>query len=112
MATRTSSASRPGTMRERPPGSGHWQLRAFAGPDPVTGKPRQVARTFKGGERAAAKALGQLVSEVEAGKFNRTTATVGQLLDKWLEATESSQRPRTVYENRRKVEARIRPVLG
>lgn len=97
-------------MRERSPG--HWQLRAFAGPDPVTGRPRQVARTFVGGERAAAKALSALVTEVEAGKFDRTTATVGQLLDKWLEATESAQRPRTVYENKRKIEARIRPVLG
>lgn len=110
MTTRTSSASRPGTMRERSPG--HWQLRAFAGPDPVTGKARQVARTFKGGERAAAKALGKLVEEVGAGKFNRTSATVGQLLDKWLEAAENTQRPRTLYENRRKIEARIRPALG
>jgi integrase len=30
----------------------------------------------------------------------------------WLEATESSQRPRTVYENGRKIDARIRPALG
>jgi integrase len=72
----------------------------------------RATRTFVGGERAAAKVLGNLVAEVEAGKFNRTSATVGQLLDKWLEVGESSQRPRTVYENRRKINARIRPVLG
>ncbi|HVB90537.1 MAG TPA: tyrosine-type recombinase/integrase [Acidimicrobiales bacterium] len=110
MASRTRSKSGPGTMRERSPG--HWQLRAFAGPDPVIGKPRQVARTFTGTEHAAAKALGNLVAEVESGKFNRTNVTVGQLLDKWLEGAERSQRPRTVYENRRKIEARIRPTLG
>jgi integrase len=97
-------------MRERSPG--HWELRAFSGKDPVTGKPRQATKTFVGGERAAARALGNLVGEVEAGKFNRTTATVGQLLDKWLEGTERGQRPRTVYENKRKIEARIRPTLG
>ena len=107
---RTSSKSRPGTMRERTPG--HWQLRAFAGPDPVTGKPRQVSRTFTGSERAAAKALTALVAEVGAGKFKRTTATVGQLLDKWLEFASQRQRPRTVYENRSKINSRIRPVLG
>jgi hypothetical protein len=78
----------------------------------VTGKPRQATRTFVGGERAAAKALGALVAEVERGKFNRTTATVGQLLDKWLEHVEPAQRPRTMYESRRKIEHRIRPVLG
>jgi integrase len=97
-------------MRERSPG--HWELRAFSGRDPVTGKPRQATRTFVGGERAAAKSLSVLVSEVEAGKYTGTTATVGQLLDRWLEVTEGSQRPRTVYENRRKIEARIRPALG
>ena len=80
-------------MRERSPG--HWQLRAFVGPDPVTGKPRQVARTFTGTERAAAKALGKLVSEVESGKFNRTNVTVGQLLDKWLEV--SRAKPASAY---------------
>jgi integrase len=98
-------------MRERSPG--HWQLRAFAGPDPVTGQPRQIARSFTGSKTAAGKALAKLVSEVEAGKYTGTTATVGQLLDRWLEVTEGGrQRPRTAYENRRKIEARIRPKLG
>jgi integrase len=97
-------------MRERSPG--HWELRAFTGSDPVTGRPRQATRTFHGTEKEAGKALSQLVSEVEHGKFDRTSATVGQLLDKWLEAAESSQRPRTLYENKRKIEGRIRPVLG
>jgi integrase len=99
-------------MRERPPGSGHWELRAFIGRDPITGKPKQATRTFVGGERAAAKALGALVAEVDAGKFKPTTATVGQLLDQWLEAGRTSQRPRTLQENERKIEKRIRPALG
>ncbi len=81
--------SRPGTMRERTPGP--WQLRAFAGPAPVTGKPRQTSRTFTGSERAAAKALSALVAEVGAGKFTRTSATVGQLLDKWVEFASQRQ---------------------
>jgi integrase len=110
MVLKASSKTRPGTMRERSPG--HWELRAFIGPDPVSGKPRQATQTFTGTERSAAKALGTLVAEVGAGKFNRTSATVGQLLDKWLEIAESSQRPRTVYENRRKIESRIRPAIG
>jgi integrase len=109
----TASKNRPGTMRERPPGSGHWELRAFTGKDPVTGKPRQATRTFRGGERAAGKALSAFVAEVEAGRYTGTTATVGQLLDRWLEVGEGQrQRPRTAYENRRKIEARIRPTLG
>ena len=75
-------------------------------------KARQTTRTFHGTEKEAGKALSQLVSEVEADTFDRTTATVGQLLDKWLEMAETNQRPRTLYENKRKIERRIRPVLG
>jgi integrase len=97
-------------MRERSPG--HWELRAFVGRDPVTGKARQMTRTFHGTEKAAGKALSQLVSEVESGTFDRTSATLSQLLDKWLETAETKQRPRTLYENKRKIERRIRPVLG
>jgi integrase len=97
-------------MRERSPG--HWELRAFVGRDPVSGKVRQTTRTFHGTEKGAGKALSLLVSEVEEGTFGHTSATVGQLLDKWLEAAETTQRPRTFYENKRKIEGRIRPTLG
>ena len=110
MAGTASTKIQPGTMRERSPG--HWELRAFIGRDPKSGKPRQATRSFHGTQRAAGKALSALVAEVEAGRFNRSSATVGQLLDKWLEATAVSQRPRTVYENRRKIEGRLRPALG
>jgi integrase len=99
-------------MRERPPGSGSWQLRVFAGPDQRTGKPRQVSRTFHGTEKAASKELAQFVAEVASGRLTRTSATVGQLLDRWLEHTALRHRPRTVYENRVKIEQRIRPVIG
>ena len=68
-----------GTMRERTPG--HWELRAFSGRDPVSGKPRQATRTFVGGEWAAAKALSKPIADVGAGKFNRSSATLGPLLD-------------------------------
>jgi hypothetical protein len=78
----SSRSKRPGTMRERSPG--HWELRAFAGPDPVTGKPQQVGETFIGTDKQAGKALARLVAKVESGRFNRTTATVGQMLDKSL----------------------------
>jgi integrase len=101
-----------GTMRERPVGSGRWQLRAFAGVDELTGTPRQVTKTFVGTEAKAKVALAKFVTDVNDGKFEPSTATVGELLDKWLEAGATSQRPRTLEENRRKIEHRIRPVLG
>ena len=99
-------------MRERPPGSGRWQLRAFAGVDELTGKPRQVTKTFVGTEAKARVALARFVTEVNDGRIEPITATVGQLLDEWLDAASVTQRPRTLEENRRKVDHRVRPKLG
>jgi len=81
----TTRIRRPGTMRERPPGSGRWQLRVYLGPDPFNGRPLQSASTFVGTERAAAKELAKLVARVEDGIFDSAQATVGELLDQWLE---------------------------
>ncbi len=41
------------------------------------------------------------MAEVESGRFNRTTVTVGQLLDKCLGMGERSQRSHTLYESAR-----------
>lgn len=89
-------------------------MRAYIGRDASTGGPLQIQRTFKGGERAAARALAELVTEVQRGKFDRSTATVGQLLDRWLAHVEAmgKARPKTAYEYGRKIEGRIRPALG
>jgi integrase len=46
--------------------------------------------------------------------MDRSTATVGQLLDRWLEhrVALGKVRPKTAYEYERKIEGRIKPVLG
>jgi integrase len=110
MATRNVNGT--GTLRERPPGSNRWQLRAFAGTDRTTGRPRQVSKTFVGNAAAAERALRSFVSEVETGKLDRIRATVDQLLDQWLGQIEPTHRPKTVHEYRRWIDARIRPTLG
>jgi hypothetical protein len=97
-------------MRERTPG--HWELRVFGGYDSVTGKQIRRTKTFVGSERAAARALGAFVQEVESSDVSRRGVTVGQLLDEWLELGRSKQKPRTLQENRRKIDHRIRPLLG
>ena len=111
MPTTTSKRKRqPGSMRERSPG--HWELRAFSGRHVVTGKPTQRTQTFSGTEHQAAKALAAFVTKVGASAATPTGHTVGQLLDKWLDAVEPRQTPKTFHENRRKIDTRIRPALG
>ena len=57
----------------------YWELRAFAGRDPITGKKRYVTRGFRSGKREANSMLAQLVAEVDRAGA-RTEGTVGYLL--------------------------------
>jgi len=103
-----------GTMRERPPGSGTWELRAYVGRDAESGKPRQVSRTFKGGKRQARRALDELVADVAGGRVRAITSwTFGQLLDEWMARYVERHRAKATIETYRvHVEAYIRPRLG
>lgn len=69
-----------GSIRERRPGV--WQLRAAAGTDPVTGRPRTITETFTGGSKDAQRRLAQLVA-LHGGQPS-TDATLGYLLERWL----------------------------
>ena len=99
-----------GTMRECSPG--HWQLRAHVGRDPVSGQKRQVQRTFSGTKREAEKALAALVTDVGQGHIDNSHATVGELLDAWVEHITPMRHPKTVHEARRSIETRLRPAFG
>ena len=43
----------------------YWELRAYAGRDPITARPKYVSRSFRGGKREAGKALTQFVAEID-----------------------------------------------
>ena len=58
----------------------YWELRVYAGRDPVTKKRRYVSRAFRGGKREANNALAQLVAEVDREGI-RTDATINRLLN-------------------------------
>ena len=98
-----------GSMAERAPGV--WRLRVYLGRD-QNGRPRQIQSTFRGGDRGAAKAMAKLVTDAEQGKFDRTRATVGELLDKWIEHITPVRRPSTINGYMSKIEYSIRPALG
>lgn len=83
-----------GSIRER--SKGVWELRVYTGRDPVTKRPRQISRTFKGGKRDATTELSKMVAEASEGKHGGTNATVEVLLDRWLAHAEG--RPTEVSE--------------
>lgn len=89
-----------------------WRLRVFIGPDPGTGNPRQVSRTFKGTRKASDTALANFVTEVTRGSLPTTgTTTLGDFLEQWLEHITPDRSPTTIRGYRFKL-ARIKQQMG
>lgn len=65
--------------------NGGYGARVDLGPDPSTGKRRQLSRQGFRTKREAEAALDELLSSVRAGDLvNQSTSTLGQFLDDWL----------------------------
>ena len=65
--------------------------------------------------RASAEAqrlLNEMKVEAERGLATRTTATVGELLDRWLELAREDFSPKTTRETAGYIERNLRPALG
>lgn len=96
-------------MRQR---SGSWELRVYAGRDPVSGKKRWVSRTVAGGKREAARALAKLSAEVGGRVVAPTSATVADLLEQWFAFARDDFSPKTVLETRGFMDRNLLPNLG
>ena len=98
-------------MRERSPGV--WELVVSAGRDVVTGKQRQVSRTFRGNLRDAKKARAELLTEVSKGRHTGTRATVDDLFADWIvELDRKGRSPNTIHGYERVYRHDIQPTLG
>jgi integrase len=58
----------------------YWEMRVYAGRDPITGKRRYASRAFRGGKRDANHALAAFVAEVNREAVSTSEATVDSLL--------------------------------
>ena len=66
----------------------------YAGPDPLTGKQRQLTRQVNGSYRQAEKVEARLRTEVADGQHAGTRVkTLGELLDLWIERRAASDKP-------------------
>ena len=73
-----------------------WELRAYAGIDPLTNRQKYVTRTFRGGKREAGEALARFVTEVSGGSHAARDTTVGDLIRDWLAMASRELSPTTV----------------
>lgn len=90
-----------------------WWFVVDAGVDPRTGKRRQIRRTGFTAKKKAADDLTRLRAALLEGTFvDRSTVTLRDYLDGWLDALRSQLRANTLASYRRTLEQRVYPRLG
>ena len=99
-----------GSIRQR--GKQSWEVRAFAGKDPATGKKQYVTKTVRGERREAEIALGRLLGEIDDGQHAVRAGTVGDLCERWFAHAAPDLSPSVVPEYRRLLDNRILPRWG
>jgi len=89
-----------------------WELRAYAGRDPVSGRPIYRTRTYRGRKRDAEDALAKFVQEVAGVAGTSRDATVGALVTEWFELAKTDLSPSTVRGYETCIRCYIVPALG
>ncbi len=89
-----------------------WELRVYLGQDAISGKKRYATRTVRGSRREAERVLSRMVAEADQGAFARTSATVGDLLERWFAHVRDDYSPKTVRETRSYLDRDLLPPLG
>jgi integrase len=101
-----------GSLRRR--GDRKWELRVSTGRDAVKGRYRYVSRTVQGTRKEAEAALAALVTEVTTGTGGHagTDATVGELVEQWLDLKRDTLSVTTWEGYAGKARFRLIPALG
>jgi integrase len=101
--------------RRRPRGhiqqraNGTFRVHVYAGVDPITKRPRYLTETHATAAEAE-QARTRLLARLDERRAPTTNATVGYLLDRWLEVAELEVSTRDGYEGY--IRRYIRPLLG
>ena len=88
------------------------RLRVDAGPNPATGKRRQISKVIHGGKREAISALRRLNNEVESGAATNAKQTVDELMQDWLEFKRGKLSPKSIELYTSCMNRYILPALG
>ena len=99
----------PGSLRKR---GNSWELRAYAGTDPETGKRHWVSATVKGSRRAVQQELAELVSRIDYPRRMTSQATVAKLLIDWFDAVSPNWSPTTASQTKSVIDHHLIPRLG
>jgi len=90
-----------------------WRYRFDLGPDPLTGKRRQVTRGGFTTKREATAAMNEAMQASRNGRFVRWSArTVRDFLTEWLSARQLGLKPSTWQSYRDYAQFYVEPILG
>lgn len=98
------------TLRNLAPG--RWELRVYAGLDPVTRKKRWISKTVRGTETQAKKAERALRTEVDQGRHMTSQGSVGHLLEQWYDQRSHKWGHRHAASVRNLIDKRLLPTIG
>ncbi|TKG68337.1 tyrosine-type recombinase/integrase [Prauserella endophytica] len=110
--TRSARQKRQRGEVERLP-SGALRVKVYAGVDPLSGRRHYLRETVPAGPKAedeAEKVRIRLVNEVNERRNPRTSATVNQLMDRYLELLDVDTTTRQRYEG--VIRTHVRPLIG
>jgi integrase len=94
-------------------GDDRYQLRVYAGIDPVTGRKRYTGRVHRGTAKTAAKALAALVTDIERGTDHPGTRhTVADLCARYVRSRSTDWSPNTRRDHPATIDRWIVPRLG
>jgi AcrR family transcriptional regulator len=89
-----------------------WELRAYVGKDPVTGREKYKTLTLRGGNRAAAAELARFVTQVSGGGHGAGDTTLAELIRSWIELVRDDLSQSTVRGYERIIRCYIDPSVG
>ena len=89
-----------------------WELRAYVGVDPVTGRQTYKTRSFRGGKREAEAELARFVTQVAGGGHGASDTTLADLIQRWLDLVREDLSPSTVRGYERIIRSYVEPSIG
>ena len=95
-----------GSIRRR---GNTFQIRVYAGVDPVTGKPNYLTESTPD-EKEAGRILRRLLTKVDEQSHARTKATLGAAIDAWLQVHDADANTLAGYETHARLY--VKPALG
>jgi integrase len=92
---------------------GSWRYRIDLGPDPLTGKRRQLAKSGFATRRAAEEACARAIDDAKRNQLVRTTrTTVADFLEDWIASRKLDMKPTSWQGYRDYLDSYVLPIIG